>query len=515
MICLFVSPFIYTEAHANNPTDYTYSVKDDEVTITKYTGDAKDIRIPETIEGMPVTKIGDRAFENKNLTSVEFPDSVTFIGFRAFFNNELTEIKLSKELKSIKSSSFAYNQLSKVTLPNKLEYIHSEAFYNNQIKTIKFPSTIKSIASAAFQKNNLTKLVLPKSIKKIYRSSFADNQLTSLTIPSSVTLIQNGAFSNNELTHLTIPKTLHKILEKAFSNNQLQSVNVLGTETIILNNVFSLNPSTLTIRQEMNSTYNYCRLEYPKYCVDIADYYPKIKISQVTDSSTRVKGTVDPNETVYLYKGNTLLSVVNAAANGSYSFAIDKQPAGTVLKVKVKNAHDLTKIQPITVIDKTPPPLFVKPVTDYASKVSGTTEARAKVIVTIGETTYKQVRASSKGNFSVKISTQDPGTKVIISSTDKMGNTKSVTKTVIDKTPPFISILNGITSNSTAVTGIVESGATVTVYNSENVKLGSAISKNGKFSVKIKKQKAYTYLTVSATDKAKNVGRKNKLRVNK
>ncbi len=64
---------------------YTYTTNNGTITITEYTGIGGDVTIPATINGLPVTRIGPRAFYGcSNLTSVTIPDSVTCIGEEAF-----------------------------------------------------------------------------------------------------------------------------------------------------------------------------------------------------------------------------------------------------------------------------------------------------------------------------------------------------------------------------------------------------------------------------------------------
>ena len=62
--------------------DYKYAIFDDEtIKISKYNGSETSVNIPSTIDGKPVTSIGEKAFFNCfTLTSVTIPDSVTSIG---------------------------------------------------------------------------------------------------------------------------------------------------------------------------------------------------------------------------------------------------------------------------------------------------------------------------------------------------------------------------------------------------------------------------------------------------
>jgi hypothetical protein len=53
--------------------------------VVSYSGSASALTIPETVEGMTVTEIGEEAFmNNTSLTSIDLPDSITVIRARAF-----------------------------------------------------------------------------------------------------------------------------------------------------------------------------------------------------------------------------------------------------------------------------------------------------------------------------------------------------------------------------------------------------------------------------------------------
>ena len=63
--------------------------------LVSYAGSASSLVIPETVEGMTVTEIGEEAFmDNKSLLSIDLPDTITVIRARAFKNcSNLSEMK--------------------------------------------------------------------------------------------------------------------------------------------------------------------------------------------------------------------------------------------------------------------------------------------------------------------------------------------------------------------------------------------------------------------------------------
>jgi len=63
--------------------DYKYVAAQSGIKITKYTGTSIRVRIPEKIEGEPVTVIKS-AFSGSGIIEVYIPNSVTSIGYEAF-----------------------------------------------------------------------------------------------------------------------------------------------------------------------------------------------------------------------------------------------------------------------------------------------------------------------------------------------------------------------------------------------------------------------------------------------
>jgi hypothetical protein len=81
----------------------TYETNNGAITITGYTGPSGAVTIPDTINGLPVTSIGDYAFiDDTGLTSVTIPDTVTNIGDYAFFDcTSLTSVTIGRSVTNI------------------------------------------------------------------------------------------------------------------------------------------------------------------------------------------------------------------------------------------------------------------------------------------------------------------------------------------------------------------------------------------------------------------------------
>jgi len=87
---------------------FNFTTADGEVTITGYSGSGGNVAIPGTIFGLPVTGIGNGAFQNcTSLTSVTIPDGVTVIGSQAFQScKNLTSVTIPDSVTSIGGSAF-------------------------------------------------------------------------------------------------------------------------------------------------------------------------------------------------------------------------------------------------------------------------------------------------------------------------------------------------------------------------------------------------------------------------
>jgi len=224
----------FTAADTQREADFTVEVtKDGEgVIIKKYTGALAVVRIPSTIQGLPVRKIGDRAFyDNYTVTSVVIPAGVTKIGAGAFSCNErakskmqLTSVTIPEGVTEIDNEAFQDCPLAAVTLPQSLTTLGHSAFKDTNITAVTLPAALTNFG---FQdKNNmaftdckkLKTVTLPEGMKTIPIYMFWDcPALTTVTVPEGLETISRGAFLQcTALTSITLPSSIRTIGKQAF-----------------------------------------------------------------------------------------------------------------------------------------------------------------------------------------------------------------------------------------------------------------------------------------------------------
>lgn len=190
----------------------TYTVANEEVTITGYTGAGGEVNIPDTIDGKSVTEIADMAFAAasnpaaKEITSIIVPNSVKTIG-TAVFNGcaKLESVTLPESVSiPVTGNLFRGTAIKEITIPSRMENIGNFCFRDcKQLIKVTFtePSMVTSIGSSAFANcSALTEIVLPEGITSIGSSFTNCTLLAKVTIPKSVNTIGGFTGCSEDLT---------------------------------------------------------------------------------------------------------------------------------------------------------------------------------------------------------------------------------------------------------------------------------------------------------------------------
>jgi len=280
---------------------FTFTTNNGTITITKYTGPGGDVTIPDTINGLPVTSLGDRAFIScATLTNVTIPDSVTSIGSHSFRScTSLVSVTIGTNVVSIGDSAFfGCAALKTVTLPDGVTTIGPIAFgacasftnviipksvtsiglgpflYCTSLTTITvdplnpFYSSLDGVlfnrdrtTLIAYPPGKGTSYAIPASVINIGRSAFYDcTSLTGVSFPHTVTNIEVTAFSGCcSLTNMTLPSSLNTIGAAAFSYcSSLTGIVIPAGVTSIGDGAFACCTSLMAITADANNSSYAC-----------------------------------------------------------------------------------------------------------------------------------------------------------------------------------------------------------------------------------------------------------------
>lgn len=237
--------------------DFHYQIRSDNtIAIIGFDVNKSEVDIPDEIDGLPVTRIGNYAFyDGGKITTIKIPDTVTYIGEYAFYHCKLLEsvilpeglteigryafdtceslktIDLPSSLTTINEYAFTYSGLESVEVPESVTTIKRNAFFNcTMLKTAKLPSNLEKMGQQVFAFCwNLEEVVLPESLTSLPdRTFFKCNSLKTVTIPEGVTSIGKYAFYYcASLEEITIPENVETIDESAFEGcSSLKTVEI-------------------------------------------------------------------------------------------------------------------------------------------------------------------------------------------------------------------------------------------------------------------------------------------------
>ena len=193
---------------------FTYEVVEGAVTITGFDKTVEgQLDIPATIDGAPVTVIGEDAFNGcTQLTKITIPDSVTAINEGAFYGCKgLSTITVPAAVATIGDDAFgACTNLTAIDVAEgNAAYcdVDGVVFSKDMTRLVRMPNKhpadtyavpagVTTIGDSAFSGcAGLDDITFPDSVTAIETSAFLDcTALNSIDIPNSVTSIGNFAF---------------------------------------------------------------------------------------------------------------------------------------------------------------------------------------------------------------------------------------------------------------------------------------------------------------------------------
>ena len=271
---LFVALISIFAPPAARAQDYTFITNADNngITITGYVGAGGDVTIPGTINGLPVTSIGNSAFLSAtSLTGVTIPNTVTNLGTFAFgrcisLTNctligssvtriadfafyrciSLTSLLIPNSVTEVGDTAFYYclgltniaigNSVTKLGLQAFAYCIDLKAFAvdaSNPGSAVWMESCLTRAQTRSFraQEAELAATLFPMVSPMLDLLGFNIISLTSITVPNSVISIETGGFASClSLTNCTLGSSVTSIGDSTFSYcTSLLTINVASS----------------------------------------------------------------------------------------------------------------------------------------------------------------------------------------------------------------------------------------------------------------------------------------------
>lgn len=233
----FLSSFGQVNAEEGEYTygDYKYQYWDDEIVLTKYTGNEKEVYVPATIDGMPVKYLEGTFDYNEKIEKVHLPN--TIIEINAFVNCvNLQQVNIPESVISLRGFAGCI-KLKEIQIPYGVRRIDGDAFRECiSLEQIEIPDSVNFMGEDVFGGcSNLKRIKLSNQLEEIGGNCFYDcKKLESIHIPDDVKYIGAGAFIRcTSLKTVKLPKSLRYIGANAFYKANIQEITIPSKVTNI------------------------------------------------------------------------------------------------------------------------------------------------------------------------------------------------------------------------------------------------------------------------------------------
>jgi hypothetical protein len=248
------------EAEPVEMFEYEFDHNNNGIRLTSYLGSKLRVKIPDTIEGLPVVGIDTYCFAVGDVIEVFFPETLVYFEWGGNISSKLegvieyriphgvTHLLAPKRIldgdMDKEPSNKHIQSLENVIIPNTVVEIGDSAFrYLYTIKRIDIPDSVRVIGQYAFatgvwgDSSQLEEVTIPYGVVEIGDNAFYGTALTNVTIPDSVTSIGMDAFARSDLTSVVLGNSLEKL--SGFANTKLTGIVIPNSVTSIGYGAFS------------------------------------------------------------------------------------------------------------------------------------------------------------------------------------------------------------------------------------------------------------------------------------
>ena len=365
-MAVMIFPFVEFDAGAETLGDLEYRVMGGAaVEITRYLGEEETVVIPDTINELPVTSIGNYAFAScSSVTNIIIPDSMTNIGDWAFYHCEsLTSVSLGRSISHIGNNAF-YHCPSLISFdvdPENIIHASIDGILYNKDVTVLIqcpvgkigdvivPDSVTIIGDRAFSYcPYITSITLGDNVVQIGNSAFTScTSLTSITIPDSVTTMGHSVFHGcYNLATITIGNGVTSISDWTFAYCSSLTSIVISEKVTSLGEYLFYDCSLLTsvtipdgVPRIGERTFYYCdslkSLTIPKSVTNIANhaFYSCRSLTSIifegdAPSANTYWAIGCDDLVVYYYEGSTGFITPTWKGKPCYPLKVPGEPTG-------------------------------------------------------------------------------------------------------------------------------------------------------------------------------------------